>query len=81
MKNTKLLGTLLLCAGVGLLVGVIVLHGFTAWSESRHIGIIGGADAPTAIYLMQRGVFLPECIGLAAGLALVITGILLRRIK
>lgn len=78
MRNNKTLGTILLSVGIGVLVFTAAAFLLARYDASQHIGIIGGADAPTAVYLMQSGAFTPYLLGGAAGLALVIAGIVLR---
>ena len=76
-NKKKRIGRILLISGAALL-GIAAVCIFCAWKEAAsHIGIIGGADAPTAILLIQQGAFLPEIASAGIGLAGIVTGIIL----
>ena len=79
MKYLRLLGMFLLCAGAAAIILTVLLFLSAMRSASQGIGIIGGADAPTAIFLIRRGAFTPYIVAAVMGLAGIVTGILLRR--
>ncbi|MBR3420790.1 MAG: hypothetical protein IKG98_01795 [Ruminococcus sp.] len=75
-KGLLIAGASLLGSGGLGIVGLIVWFVFALRRQSESIGIIGGADAPTAIFLTSRleplfvAVFVPLflCIFVGAGL-------------
>lgn len=50
---------------------------FLGEADSNSIGIIGGADAPTAEFLTGQLMKTPAGIGLAAGLVMIVTAVVL----
>ena len=72
------LSTRLLCAGITMLVCSILMFWYSFRQAMKHVRIIGGADAPTFWYLLKSGALMPFLIPGAAGLILIIAGILLR---
>lgn len=71
-----IIGSLLLLTAAAIVLNIIMFQS----KESEHIGIIGGADAPTAIFLISRAGWKLLLI-IAAGAALLIKGIIDNRHK
>ena len=78
MNIRKIAGILLSVIGT-MIAGIMILIIIKAWNsvnESSSISIIGGADGPTAVFLIfQGGYWL--IIAMIAGIAMLITGIVL----
>ncbi len=78
MNIRKIAGILLSVIGM-MIAGIMILIIIKAWNsvnESSSISIIGGADGPTAIFLISRGGYW-LIIAMIAGIAMLITGIVL----
>ena len=78
MNIRKIAGILLSVIGT-MIAGIMILIIIKAWNsvnESSSISIIGGADGPTAIFLISRGGYW-MIIAMIAGIAMLITGIVL----
>ena len=82
MNIRKIAGILLSVIGT-MIAGIMILIIIKAWNsvnESSSISIIGGADGPTAVFLIfQGGYWL--IIAMIAGIAMLITGIVLLQKK
>lgn len=68
MKSTKVL--ILLLTAVGLLGLAAVLY-FFSWSNAAAIGVIGGADGPTAMFIASRFHWVPLLLIFFGTIALV----------
>ena len=78
MNIRKIAGILLSVIGT-MIAGIMILIIIKAWNsvnESSSISIIGGADGPTAVFLISRGGYW-MIIAMIAGIAMLITGIVL----
>lgn len=77
MKKTALIALIL---GIIMLVTSVVLPVISiiiSSAQSASMGIIGGADGPTAILVASQSLFGLPGLGILAGVALVITGTVL----
>ena len=70
-------GVLLIFAGVLVLTGAAAACRIAYERAGIGVGIIGGADAPTVLFLLQSGAFLPEMIAAAVGVLLLVGGFVL----
>ena len=78
MNIRKIAGILLSVIGT-LIAGVMILIIIKIWNtvdQNSSTAIIGGADGPTTIFLISRGGYW-LIIALIAGIAMLITGIVL----
>ena len=88
MKKGLLIAGAALMGGGGLgMVGLIAWFVYTLRRESEHVGIIGGADAPTAIFLADSlsplfvTVLLPLVLSIVIGAALLVTALIIKLTK
>lgn len=86
-KGLVIAGAALMGSGGLGIVGLIAWFVYTLRRESGHVGIIGGADAPTAIFLTGRlgvpfaVVLLPLVLSIVIGAALLIAALIIKLTK
>ncbi|MBR6068990.1 MAG: hypothetical protein IKP78_00140 [Ruminococcus sp.] len=86
-KGLLIAGAALMGSGGLGMVGLITWFVYTLRREYGHVGIIGGADAPTAIFLTGRlgvpfaAVLLPLVLSIVIGAALLVTALIIKLTK
>ena len=78
MNLRKLAGLVLIVLGT-VLTGIMIMMitgAYNSAAENSKTAIIGGADCPTAIFLISRGEY-QLCLVLLIGVAMLIAGIII----